>query len=155
MIKALIFSDSHKRFEPMRLAIENEVGVNWIIHAGDVNDDVEDLMALYPKIPVASVKGNNDFWINNVPEERLFELEGVKIFLTHGHLFGVKYSLSKLYKKGEELGAKLCIFGHTHMAHCEKIGDVTLFNPGAVLKSYGVLEINGKDFNIEIREAKK
>ena len=151
-MKALIFSDSHRMFSPMQEAIRREGNVDWIIHAGDIHSDIEDLMTVYPQTPVAFVKGNNDFWINNVPDERFFELENVKIFLTHGHLFGVKSALAALSKKAEELGADLCIFGHTHSAHNERVGNITLFNPGAAIKSYGVLEINSDGFAIEVRK---
>lgn len=150
-MKILIFSDSHKSFAPMAKAIEIEKDANWIIHAGDVHSDVEDLLIAYPKTPVAYVKGNNDFFLRDVPEDRFFTLDGVKIFLTHGHNYGVKYSIAALFKKGAELGADICIFGHTHVAVCEKMGKITLFNPGAATKSYGVLEINNSEYSLEIR----
>ncbi|MBR5155502.1 MAG: metallophosphoesterase [Clostridia bacterium] len=151
-MKIIIFSDSHKDFGSMVKVMEREAPVNWLIHAGDVHRDVEDLEVMYPRIPLAYVKGNNDYFIHDVPEDRFFTFEGIKIFLTHGHNYGVKYSLAKLYQKGEAMGADLVIFGHTHVAHCEKIGDVTLFNPGAATRSYGVLEINDGKFEIEIRQ---
>ncbi len=151
-MKILIFSDSHKSFAPMMRAIEIEKDVNWIIHAGDVQSDVEDLLITYPKTPVAYVKGNNDFFLRDVPEDRFFTLDGVKIFLTHGHNYGVKYSLSALFKKGTELGADICIFGHTHVAVCEKMENITLFNPGSATKSYGVMEINNGEYSLEIRK---
>ncbi len=151
-MKAIIFSDSHKSFGAMLRAMEKEAPVDWIIHAGDVHRDVEDLEIMYPRIPLAYVLGNNDFFVHDVPHDRLFELGGIKIFLTHGHNYGVKYSLAKLLKKADEADADIAIFGHTHRAHCEKCGKVTLFNPGAATRSYGVLEINNGEFNLEIKE---
>lgn len=151
-MKVLIFSDSHKNFGAMTKAMEREAPVDWIIHAGDVHRDVEDLEIMYPRIPIAYVVGNNDYFVHDVPTDRFFELGGVKIFLTHGHNYGVKYSYAKLLQKATELGADVGVFGHTHKAHCEKIGNVTLFNPGAAHRSYGVLEINNGEFNLEIRE---
>ncbi len=151
-MKIIIFSDSHKNFSSMINAMEKEAPVNWIIHAGDVCSDAEDLEIMYHRIPVAFVKGNNDYFVRDVPEDRFFTLEGIKIFLTHGHNYGVKYSPAKLLQKGRELGADLVVFGHTHRAHCEVIGDITLFNPGAAHRSYGILEINDGKFNLEIKE---
>ncbi len=127
----------------MMNAIESEGKIDLIIHAGDVLADVEDLKIMYPKCPIAYVKGNNDFWDRTAAEERFFDLDGVKIFLTHGHNYGVKYSLAKLLKKGEEQGADICIFGHTHAALNEKVGKLTLFNPGSASRHYGVLETDG------------
>ncbi len=151
-MKIIVFSDSHKSFGAMTKAIEQEGPVDWLIHAGDVHCDVEDLEIMYPRIPLAYVLGNNDFFVRDVPTDRLFELGGVKIFLTHGHNYGVKSSLAKLLQKGREAGARLVIFGHTHRAHIEKIGGITLFNPGAATRSYGVLEIDNGKFDLQIKE---
>ncbi len=151
-MKIMIFSDSHKHFGAMTAAMEKEAPVDWIVHAGDVHCDVEDLEIMYPRIPIAYVKGNNDYFVRDVPEDRFFTLGGVKIFLTHGHNYGVKYSLAKLLQKANEVGADIAVFGHTHVAHCEKIGNVTLFNPGAAMRSYGVLEIKDGKFSLEICE---
>ena len=136
----------------MMKAIENEGHIDQIIHAGDVHSDVEDLLIMYPKIPVAFVKGNNDLWLRDVPEDRSFNLYGIRIFLTHGHNYRVKYSLSALLKKGQDVGANLVIFGHTHTAFNETHQGITLFNPGAATRSYGVLEIQNGDFRPEIKK---
>lgn len=149
-MKAIIFSDSHGSFNPMMKAIEKEGKVDLIIHAGDVIRDAEDLQAAYPRIAVAYVKGNNDWWDNSVPEDRFFEFDGVKIFLTHGHNYGVKYSLAKLLQKGRETGADICIFGHTHSACNETTSGITLFNPGSTTRHYGILETDKEKFTLKI-----
>lgn len=151
-MKAVIFSDSHGVFNPMMKAIEDEGNVDMIIHAGDVLRDVEDLQIVYPRHNIVFVKGNNDIWDRTAPEDRFFEFGGVKIFLTHGHNYGVKYSPAKVMKKGMELGANLCIFGHTHKAYNEKVGNVTLFNPGSAMSRYGVLEAENGEFTLKICE---
>ena len=150
-MKAIIFSDSHKNFSSMIKAMEVEGGANYIIHAGDVHSDVEDLFVMYPKIPIAYVKGNNDPFLRE-PTDRVFELGGVKIFLTHGHNYGVKQSLFGVYKKSAEVGATLAVFGHTHSACNQEINGITLFNPGMTAKSYGVLEIENGKFSVRIKE---
>lgn len=149
-MKAIIFSDSHGSFEPMLRAVENEEKVDMIIHAGDVLRDVEDLRIMYPRKNIVCVKGNNDFWDRTEVDERVFEFSGVKIFLAHGHTYGVKYTLGKIYEKAVSLGADICIFGHTHLPLCEKRGNVFVFNPGAASKTYGVLEIK-KDNNFDLK----
>ncbi len=149
-MKAVIFSDSHRSFNPMMKAIEKEEDVNMIIHAGDVLADVEDLQIMYPQKNIVFVKGNNDIWDRTAAEDRFFEVEGVKIFLTHGHNYGVKYSPAKVMQKGRELGADLCIFGHTHRVYNEKVGDITVFNPGSAVFHYGVLEISNGEFELKV-----
>ena len=149
-MKAIIFSDSHGAFNSMMKVIEGEGKVDMIIHAGDVLRDVEDLQIMYPNYNIVFVKGNNDIWDRTAPDERFFEFGGVKIFLTHGHNYGVKYSSAKVMKKGMELGADLCIFGHTHKVCNEKVGNVTLFNPGSAVSHYGVLDAENGEFSIKI-----
>ncbi len=149
-MKILVFSDSHGRFETMAKAVEAEGKVDMIIHAGDVVRDAEDLEIMFSKIPVAYVRGNNDMWEMGVPDERFFTYDGVKIFVTHGHTYGVKYSSAKLLKKGTELGADICIFGHTHQVYLERAGKVTLFNPGSAASHYGVIETNNGEFDVKI-----
>ena len=150
-MKAVILSDSHKNFKAMTDAIEKESPITQIIHAGDIHSDIEDLEVMYPRIPIAEVKGNNDPFLHSVPSDRFFSFGNVKIFLTHGHNYGVKYSLSSLYKKAAELGADIAIFGHTHQKFMEEINGITLFNPGAVAKGYGVLEVDGDTFTLTHR----
>jgi putative phosphoesterase len=161
VIKALIFSDSHKQFEPMRLAIENEVGVNWIIHAGDMNDDVEDLMALYPKIPVASVKGNNDFaYYSEIPYHMTLNIKGHKILVTHGHMILRSYfNHEPLAERAKAEGADIVFFGHTHMPCDETIDGIRLLNPGSVTQnrdgsppSYMLVHISPEEVTAEKKE---
>ena len=149
-MKAIIFSDSHGSFNPMMEAIVKEGKIDLIIHAGDVVGDAEDLQAAYPRLAVACVKGNNDWWDRTAPDDRIFEFDGVKIFLTHGHNYGVKYSLAKLMQKGRETGADICIFGHTHTALSEVLDGITFFNPGSASRHYGVLETDDGKFTLKI-----
>jgi putative phosphoesterase len=151
-MKAIIFSDSHRSFEPMVKAMDAEKDISQIIHAGDVYSDVEDLEIMFPKTPIAAVKGNNDWLLYGVPEERVFELGGVKILLTHGHNYGVKYSLSKLLQRAVSLDVNLVVFGHTHVTYSETIGNITLFNPGPASKSYGVFEAANGIFDIRYKK---
>ncbi len=151
-MKAIIFSDSHGNFNAMAKAVEQEKNIDMIIHAGDINRDIADLEIAYPHLLVAGVRGNNDFWDTTYPDERIFTFGNVKIFLTHGHLYGVKYSLAKLSAKSREVEADICIFGHTHSRLNESDSGITLFNPGSASRHYGVLETDGKNFSIFIKE---
>ena len=149
-MKIIVFSDSHRDFNSMMKAIEKESNINMIIHAGDVLSDAEDLKIMYPQYNIVYVKGNNDLWDRSAPEDRFFEVEGIKIFLTHGHNYGVKYSTAALVKKGNELGADICIFGHTHQSFSEASGTITLFNPGCASKRYGIIEARQGNFSVQI-----
>lgn len=151
-MKIIVFSDSHGRTAPITHAIEKEGKSDMIIHAGDVLRDVEDLKLMYPRENIVYVKGNNDFWDRETPEDRFFEIGGVKIFLTHGHNYGVKYTLAKLKQHAQKLGAQVCIFGHTHCQCNENDGGIIMFNPGSSNRSYGVVEIHDGKASAKICE---
>lgn len=59
----------------------------------------------------------------------------MKAFITHGHLFNVKYGrLDSLVYAAMEQGAKIAMFGHTHEAYYGEAGGVQLLNPGTAGK---------------------
>lgn len=150
MIRLLVISDTHG----MNTFIENEIerigeeNIQAIIHAGDYVSDAEEIEALYPRIPMYNVAGNNDIYTRAKGEE-FVTIGGVKIFITHGHAYGVKYDADyrSLILRAQALGADIAVFGHTHIAHLSYFGGVTLLNPGSTGYSdrYAIIEIeNGK-----------
>lgn len=150
-MKALILSDSHRDFGSIMRAVENERNADLIIHAGDVHKDVEDILMAWPNIPCVYVIGNNDFFVHDVPEKRLFTFGGKRIFLTHGHLYGVKISLDRLERTAKAINADICIYGHTHTSYLKQHGNLLVINPGCSRKSYAVLEINNGEVSAEIK----
>ena len=70
---------------------------------------------------------------------------GRKVFLTHGHLYGVKTNLNELEKKAREENADICIFGHTHREYLVEKDGTVYVNPGALQdKKYVIYD--GRDF---------
>ncbi len=142
-MRILVFSDTHCSIEPCIKTINNIIGVDMIIHAGDHDSDARALEKLFPRIPIKYVKGNCD--MSNSPSELLIEIDGKKIFLTHGHLYKVKYEYNyeTIKKKGLSVGADIVVFGHTHIPYCENFGNILLLNPGSTKtsKKFGVIEI--------------
>lgn len=100
-----------------------------LLHTGDHYSDAQQ-MARALKLEVNAVLGNCDF-LTSGPKEEILEVAGKRIFLTHGHLYGVKKGLLNLYYRGKEAEAELVVFGHTHAWTLEKMEDILLFNPGS------------------------
>ena len=152
-MKALVLSDSHGNFGSIVRAVKREKDISMIIFAGDVQKDADELVRTYPRIPVAVVLGNNDWFVRSVPFDVTFNFGGKRVFLTHGHNYHVKMSLNTLLFKAREENADICIFGHTHSAYCEEVSGVLLLNPGTSWRSYAILEVDedGK-INAEIKE---
>lgn len=103
-------------------------GVSMILHAGDVGGD-EILEELAVIAPVHAVFGNCDpSRLTGLVAERVFEVDGLRIHMSHGHELG--------RPKPEQIVAKypgfdVLIYGHTHVQRIDRIGDVLVINPGA------------------------
>ena len=139
MKKILVLSDSHSYFDEALKIFEKEKP-DIVIAAGDGIKDIDELSYVHPEAKYYMVKGNCDFFDRSHNEEKLFEIDGIKIFLTHGHLYSVKRSLSSIKEIGKKSNASLIVFGHTHKPYIEKDGDMTLFNPGATEDGrYGII----------------
>jgi len=128
--------------------IKKADSVSAIFHAGDYTGDAEDLESIYPNIPIYYVKGNNDYF-SKAPSHMLVTIDGVKIFITHGHEQNVKYEYEfmTLRKAAEKYDPDLIIFGHTHIPYTDYKGKATLLNPGSIryTGTYAEAEIeNGK-----------
>lgn len=150
--RLLILSDSHRFLEPMVRAVEH-VKPDYIFHLGDLSADAQQLAQRVMQIPVLSVTGNCDF-LDRSQEQRMMELEGVKILLCHGHRYHVKSTLLPLYLAARENGVRLALFGHTHAALLEEKDGITLLNPGScgptMRPSCAVVELSGGEFTCRI-----
>ena len=159
----LILSDTHGHADRIMELLERPaVRPDAILFAGD---GVRDFHYLSLPCPLYAVRGNNDMMISPVngdllKNDLLLDMEGCRILLTHGHLYGVKANNTRLLLHAIQRHADVVIFGHTHNRYQEYIpagedigGVVTnrpmwLFNPGSLgdwQASFGTLEIrNGK-----------
>lgn len=141
----LIFSDSHGRGDGMARAFSAQRRrVDAVLFLGDGLRDLDG--AEFGSASVVSVRGNCDWSLfsDGTPEECTLDLEGHRIFLTHGHRYGVKSGTGALLAHAIAAGADIVLFGHTHEAFSEvlpageKFGTLTLsrplylFNPGSV-----------------------
>jgi putative phosphoesterase len=136
----LIFSDSHGKFERMKLAVLKE-RPNLIIHLGDGAFDLRRLKGEFPEIPTLGVRGNCDIGLNE-DSSRTVTLEGVKILMTHGHIYGVKQGYATAIEAAKNAGADLLLFGHTHRAEYMMAAGLHLLNPGSIMSGeYAVAEL--------------
>lgn len=130
----IAFADSHRHpfaLEEMAAIIQREKA-QVFAHAGDNYVDYQRLQKRAP-IPGYGVRGNCDpLLLAGAPEEQVFDYEGYKYFLTHGHKYGVKYSTDNLLKKAKSIGAQVVIFGHSHMPLITVEEEILLVNPGSI-----------------------
>lgn len=142
-MRILVFSDSHKKTDACARVIENIIGVDMILHAGDHAADCMELEKMFPDIEFKYVAGNCDF--TSAPQELTFDVCGKRIFLTHGHGYAVKYDSDyyTITNKGVSENADLVVFGHTHVPVCDFSKRPAILNPGSIKHggTYGVIEI--------------
>ncbi|MBO0995774.1 metallophosphoesterase [Bacillus sp. SD088] len=146
-MKLLVVSDSHGD-RAMIKALKNRYGndVDALIHCGD-----SELRAVDPVLEgFHTVRGNCDM-DQQFPNELLLDVEGYKIFTTHGHLFQIKSSLFNLAYRAKELEANFVFFGHSHLLGVEKIEETLFLNPGSILlprggneRTYAIIEQNDR-----------
>ena len=98
-----------------------------ILHAGDLL--VEDVLyELEHYAPVRAVMGNVDGWDVRLPETLEFEIGGVPIAMVHdsGPRKGRRDRMKKWFP-----GARVVVFGHSHMPLLEDEDGLMLLNPGS------------------------
>jgi putative phosphoesterase len=126
-----------------------------IIHLGDFIslDIVRQIQAM---ARMEAVRGNCDpTSIKNLfPQNKIIEIAGHKIALTHG-----KGGFVETIRSAErEFGGKvdIALFGHTHSPYQAKSNGTFFFNPGSLSQSrkgpesFGLLHLDGEDIRGEI-----
>ena len=129
MTTVTVVSDTHgnrKFFEEINGVLSES---NRIIHLGDTSSDGQFLRRQFPD-KTTVINGNCDCIYKLGSDEEVLQIEGVKIFACHGHMYSVKTTLARLAARAKELGCTVALYGHTHEAREDKIDGVTLLNPG-------------------------
>lgn len=150
MVRIGVVSDSHGSYRNVG-RMRSECGrLDWLLHAGDHMQDAARIAVNLGVDPsrVRAVVGNCDFPTQK-PDELLLEIEGVKLYMTHGHAHGVKSNLQRIHYRAQEVGARMAIFGHSHVPVLADVDGIMLFNPGSISEprrpndppSAGLLEI--------------
>ena len=73
----------------------------------------------------------NDFRKNKFQDDEIFSLEGFKIMITHGHLYGARYDTDELASAAKEEGCDIVVYGHTHVADNHYQDGILVLNPGS------------------------
>ncbi len=123
-----VVSDTHGYVHPKLFEVFE--GVERILHAGDITtvDVIDDLSAI---APVIAVHGNMDYpevVIRN-PEDRLIQLAGKDIFMTHNGGMLLRNPLSFRTRVGGKR-PDVFVWGHTHRPENKIVDNMLSLNPG-------------------------
>lgn len=129
-MRVLIISDTHGK----RNTIEDVLGrvgkIDMLIHLGDVCGD-EEFIYSNCDCPVHMVAGNND-WHSDLPLQEEFMIDRYKVFITHGHRYGINYGTDRLEELIKFEGYDIVMYGHTHEQKVTRYGGSYLVNPGSL-----------------------
>ena len=128
--KVLVISDTHGRTDNLDKILPLVKPLDQLIHLGDVGRDVE-YIEVIAECPCRFVSGNNDFY-STLPRERLIKLNGVPVFLTHGHYYYVNSRKDFVRSAAIQRGARIALFGHTHVPYLEEDNTILVANPGSL-----------------------
>lgn len=132
-MKILVLSDSHSGMYFMRECVE-VIKPHAVVHLGDYFDDGEVLKELYPQMELHQVPGNCDRyrcppWVKST---LCYGVCGVRLFMTHGHKYGVKTSTAMMLAEARSMHAQAALYGHTHVAECyQEESGMWVMNPGS------------------------
>lgn len=130
----LAFGDSHHNRPALKkiAKILQDQKPEVFVHTGDNFSDFVWLKKI-TGIPGFGVRGNCDLGIiPGAKDEIVFDYRDKKIWLVHGHQYGVKYSTQELWARAKQLAVQVVVFGHTHSPMVEQQDDIWLVNPGSI-----------------------
>ena len=142
-MRILVVSDSHGNDSSLRRAILAQPKAEVVIHLGDGEEELLRAKRSFPEKMFLAVRGNCDFG-SDLPLTGEFTAQGVKIFYTHGHYYGVKSGLYTFACAARERGAQVALYGHTHNALEDYDDGLYLLNPGSLNSweaTYGTVDI--------------
>ena len=129
-----VISDTHGKMDTALRILPQMVDVSLIIHLGDF---LEDSIYLKDncKTKIIAIRGNCD----RDPLEKdeiVLSFGSHKLFAVHGHQYGVKADLTRLYYRALELGCNIALYGHTHVPMITIYDDVLVINPKKIGRAH-------------------
>lgn len=155
-MKLVVFSDVHGKKHLLERVLQFNPDADYLISLGDSELPLSYLNSK----KIIMVKGNYPF-DGGIHYEQVLRIEEFKIFITHGHKYGVRSGVDKLEEEAMINDYDICMFGHTHVPLLKVIDEVYYINPGSVSRSrfripesYIVLELErGKEIKYQFKDA--
>ena len=130
--KILVVSDNHRKLDNIYKLLDENPDIAYFIHLGDSEGNEDAIRTHLPKGCVSYfVQGNNDFFAC-LPKDAELRLGKEKLFLTHGHLYGVGFDLQGLADEARARNCSMALFGHTHRPFSRMVNGVLCINPGSI-----------------------
>lgn len=136
----LVLSDSHGAIDALVSIIEANLSTTDIIlFLGDGADEFETLRYIYPDKRYFSVIGNNDRR-SNAPLEQIFSINGIRFYLTHGHIAPYSQVKGEVARRAQSFAADIALYGHLHQPYLAREGELYIASSGSVAYPRGGTE---------------
>lgn len=154
-MKIIVVSDSHGKHEALENILNTYPQASAYIHCGDIEESPHE----FPQF--ITVKGNNDLYFD-YPEERILELAGHRMLITHSHMYMYNKRLALLAKAAKEHNCDMVCYGHTHIASDDVYEGIRILNPGSIWRardgrgpSYAVVDMEKDAIHVEFKFLKE
>ena len=134
-LRLAVVADTHSHPHPEAAARIAHLGVDGILHGGDIGD-LTVLEGLAKIAPVIAVRGNIDTRAPHLPDAVTIEVQSdgatvLKLLLMHIVVYGPKIRADAA-RLAAQSGAKLIVCGHSHVPFIGRDRGLTVFNPGSI-----------------------
>lgn len=143
LVKIVVVSDSHGYFSSLDKILSMNKDADIVIHCGDSRNEIELMQKKYSDKMYYCVKGNCDIG-STLPLKITEKFGKYNFFITHGHLFNVKWTMNDIFFAAKESRADFLLFGHTHTPVNEYYDGIYIMNPGSAYGphgTFGIIEI--------------
>lgn len=150
-MKVLIVSDTHRKNDNFFEVVKKEAPFDMVIHCGDAEGS-EYTIDQVAGCHMEMVLGNNDFF-SRLPREREFHIGKYKVWLLHGHNYGVSMGNEMIKNEAKDKGVDIVMYGHTHSPIIDREDSIIAINPGSLTyprqnnrrPSYIIMEIDDEE----------
>ena len=142
-MRVLVISDSHGDLYAVKQAVDEQPEAKILFFLGDGEYDLS-LVEGRQNIFIHKVKGNCDLG-SALPSYVVDEIDGVRVYATHGYVEKVKYGKTLLRQYAADNKAAIALYGHTHVPDTTYDDGIWLVNPGSIrMGEYAVIDITPK-----------
>ena len=142
-MRILVISDSHGDPYAVKQALDEQPTAKILFYLGDGEHDLSPIEGRQ-NVYIHKVKGNCDYG-STLPSYVVDEVDGVRIYATHGYVERVKYGKTLLRQYAADNKATIALYGHTHVADTTYDDGIWLVNPGSIrMGEYAVIDITPK-----------
>lgn len=129
-MKVVVVSDIHGNRTALQRIIDFNPDADYILSLGDSELPLIELQ----EKNITLVKGNYPFDAGFEYDKEI-KIMDTNIYMTHGHRYGVRRGIERLYDKAVEHKSDIVLYGHTHIAKVDYKDGIYFVNPGSVHRS--------------------